>query len=215
VLVGVAGAMLGFPWMDLVAAVVVAGMVGWIGWGLIRGAARELVDTGLPERELAELRLATLAVPGVLGVHQLRSRRMGGAVILDLDVEVAPEISVSEGHQIAWQVARRLRADFEAVDDVSVHVDPAIHGTPGQAAAPRSTLPSRARAESELLARWRPLVDGIPQRLALHYGAEGVDVELFVDGTTDPTLEQRLAEAGADLPWLGSVRLWARAPGRP
>lgn len=151
VLIGIGGAMAGWPWLDLLAAVAVAGIIGWVGWKMIAGAAIELVDTGLSDRQLAELRLATLEVSGVVGVHALRSRRMGDQVLLDLDIEVASTISVSEGHQIAWNVEQRLLAGFDSVNDVTVHVDADRH-------AADLALPLRGTVESTLLRCWRPLL---------------------------------------------------------
>lgn len=206
VLVGVAGAMVGWPWLDLIAAVAVAVMIGQVGWSLIASAARELVDTGLSPRQLSEVRLAAMDIPGVLGIHGLRSRRMGSAVLLDLDIEVPASISVSEGHQIAWWVATSLRDRFAEVDDVKVHVDP-------DARAPHARLPLRGRAESELLQRWRPLLDAPVERLVLHYEERGIRVEMFLapGPTTVDTdaLQPRLRDAARDLDWLADLRVWA------
>ncbi|HSG90683.1 MAG TPA: cation diffusion facilitator family transporter [Pseudomonadales bacterium] len=208
VLAGVAGAMAGWAWLDLAAALVVALMIGWIGWGLIAGAARELVDTGLSAQQLAELRLAALDVPGVVGVHALRSRRMGSDVLLDLDIEVPSSISVSEGHQIAWKVSDALVGRFPAVTDVKVHVDP------DQDAA-HAQLPMRGRAEHELVQLWQGLLVDPIERITLHYGGEGVEVELFLRGSADADQDRRLvrtlAAAVTDLPWFAGVRIWRSA----
>jgi cation diffusion facilitator family transporter len=210
VLVGVSGAMAGLPWLDLVAAIAVAGLVGWVGWRLIAGAAQELVDTGLSPSELADVRLATLDVQGVVGVHQVRSRRMGAAVLLDLDIVVRPELSVSEGHQIAWTVSRRLRERFPAVRDVKVHVDPEESET-------RGDLPLRAEAERVLLAHWPPALVRRIRRLTLHYGPEGLDVDLYFtrsDDAAPPPREEELRRAAGDPPWLRELRLWSTASTR-
>jgi cation diffusion facilitator family transporter len=208
VLLGVSGAMAGFPWLDLVAAIAVAGLVGWVGWRLIAGAAQELVDTGLSPSALADVRLATLDVQGVLGVHQVRSRRMGAAVLLDLDIVVRPEVSVSEGHQIAWTVSRRLRDRFPEVRDVKVHVDPEESGT-------RGDLPLRAEAERVLLAHWPPELVRRIRRLTLHYGREGLDVDLYFTGEGDavhpPPREAALRTAAGNPPWLRELRVWSDA----
>lgn len=210
VLVGVSGAMAGLPWLDLVAAIAVAGLVGWVGWRLIAGAAQELVDTGLSPSELADVRLATLDVQGVLGVHQVRSRRMGAAVLLDLDIVVRPELSVSEGHQIAWTVSRRLRDRFPEVRDVKVHVDPEESET-------RGDLPLRAEAERVLLAHWPPELVRRIRRLTLHYGREGLDVDLYFTNAGDaagPPHEEELRTAAGDPPWLRELRIWSTASTR-
>jgi cation diffusion facilitator family transporter len=208
VLVGVAGAMAGWAWLDLIAAVAVAVMIGHVGWTLIAGAARELVDTGLSSRQLSEVRLAAMDIPGVLGIHGLRSRRMGSAVLLDLDIEVPASISVSEGHQIAWKVAASLQDRFTEVDDVKVHVDP-------DARAPHARLPMRGRAESELLQRWRPLLDAPVERLLLHYEERGIRVEMFLGpgpaAVDAEALEVRLSGAAQDLDWLADLRIWTPA----
>ena len=208
VFVGVSGAMAGMPWLDLVAAIAVAGLVGWVGWRLIAGAAQELVDTGLSPAELAEVRLAALDVQGVLGVHQVRSRRMGAAVLLDLDIVVRPELSVSEGHQIAWTASRRLRERFPDVRDVKVHVDPEESET-------RGDLPLRAEAERALLAHWPPELVRRIRRLTLHYGREGLDVDLYLTGSPTPdgsTGARRLRAAAGDPAWLRELRVWWTAP---
>jgi len=216
VLLGVSGAMAGFPWLDLVAALAVSALVGWVGFRLIAGAAIELVDTGLSAERLAELRLEALNVPGVLGIHQVRSRRMGESVLLDLDIVVGPGVSVSEGHHIGWTVQHRLRRRFPWLRDVKVHVDPQIEAT-------RGDLPLRAQVESLLLERWRDALPAHLERLTLHYERNGIDVEAFIapESPVDApagnagALARRLEHLGADLDWLGGVRVWWTPPAEP
>lgn len=232
VLVGVLGAMAGLPWLDLAAAIVVALMIGWVGWELIRDAARELVDTGLPEDVLTEVAEAVRRVPGVLGVHHLRSRRMGTDVLVDLDVEVGGTLSVSEGHRIATAVSRGLVEQFPAINSVNVHVDPVRGGDEAAALAetvpvtePRGNtvpeaavadLPLREEAEAALRAALSPKLDEDLSRLTLHYGEQGIEVELYlgVDTTLDADEAALLAclrEEG--LTWLAELRMWR--PHRP
>lgn len=227
VLVGVLGAMAGFPWLDLVAAMAVALMIGWVGWGLIRDAALELVDTGLPEQTLRELAAAVRAVPGVRGAHHLRSRRMGADVLVDVDVEVAGTLSVSEGHRIATAVGRQLKEHFPEVSSVNVHVDPIRGAHEGEAPlapisaraavgetvgdADDAALPLRQEAEAALRAALAPeLAKGLG-RLTLHYREGGIEAELFLgDGTTLASDEQTLLTClrGEGLAWLQALRVW-------
>ncbi len=65
-----------------------------------------------------------MQVPGVEGVHDLRTRRIGGEVLLDLHIVVPPRVTVSEAHEIGNAVSRRLRDVFPNLFDVTFHIDP-------------------------------------------------------------------------------------------
>jgi len=82
VLIGVSGAMLGVAWLEMIAAIGVAFMIALVGWKLARESVEELVDTALSETYVADIQDATELADGVRGVHSLRTRRMGSAVIL-------------------------------------------------------------------------------------------------------------------------------------
>ncbi len=205
VLIGVGGAMAGWPWLDLAAALVVAAMIAWIGWKLLARSAQELVDTGLAADELAAMRLTAGSVSGVVDVHRLKSRRMGSAILLDMDIVVDPELTVSEGHQVAGQVQQALRTSFPDVRAVQVHVD--ANTTPFA-----SHLPTPAAAREALLLRWRPLLGDTKLRLALHYRPNAISAELFLESRAIPgdmnVLRERLRVAADDLAWLDRVLLW-------
>ena len=100
VIAGVLGVMMGVAWADAVGAIGVALIILHAAFQIGREAFDELIDTGLDEDSLVMMRNAILEVPGVVGVHELRTRRMGGKVLADVHIHVAPRISVSEGHRI-------------------------------------------------------------------------------------------------------------------
>ena len=125
VIVGVAGAMAGVHYFDAVAAVLVAWMVAAIGFKLVKSGFQELIDTGLDEPRLEEIRDVILSVDGVQGLHQLRTRRMAERTLVDVHVILSePRLSLSEGHQIGETVRARLMGVLDDVEDVTVHVDP-------------------------------------------------------------------------------------------
>jgi cation diffusion facilitator family transporter len=74
VIVGIGGALLGFQYLDAVAALVVAAMIAKIGYDLAWSSLRELVDTGLEPDELDDIRATILSVGGVKDLHELRTR---------------------------------------------------------------------------------------------------------------------------------------------
>ncbi len=124
VLFGIGAVMLGYPFADAIAAVIVALMIAKIGIKLVLESINELVDTSLPEAVVNEIRKAIKTTEGVRGIHLLRTRQMGEDAYIDAHIVVDPRITVSEGHLIGDVVRDKLKRDFDEVMDVLVHIDP-------------------------------------------------------------------------------------------
>ncbi|MBE0436327.1 MAG: cation transporter, partial [Methylomicrobium sp.] len=124
VIIGVAGVWVGYEYADAVAAAIVALMIAKIGLSLVIQSVKELVDTSLPESLIREIRRVIKTTPGVRGIHLLRTRQMGEDAYIDAHIVVDARISVSEGHVIGDAVRQNLKAEFDDVVDVLVHVDP-------------------------------------------------------------------------------------------
>ncbi|MDD5266240.1 MAG: cation diffusion facilitator family transporter [Methylococcales bacterium] len=124
VLFGIGTVMLGYPLADAIAAIVVALMVAKIGLNLVLDSIKELVDTSLPPKLIAEIRATIMGIDGVESIHLLRSRQMGEDALIDAHIVVDPRITVSEGHTIGDTVRDELVSRFDDVMDVLVHVDP-------------------------------------------------------------------------------------------
>ena len=210
VLIGVGAAVMGYSYMDAVAAIVVGLMVAKIGWGLARSAMSELVDTALDETQVAEAKAVIMAVDGVGSVHMLRTRTHGAEASADVHVQVSPRLSVSEGHMISQAVEDRLIQGVEAITDVTVHIDP----EDDEDAPTCRGLPMRGEAVAALREAWRGLdsVDSDTE-IRLHYLSGRIEVELILplsllddDGAQAP-MESTLTEAASALPWFGGLRL--------
>jgi cation diffusion facilitator family transporter len=211
VLLGVGGALLGFTWLDLVAALIVGAMVGKIGWDLGWGAMRELVDEALEEEKVGEIRQAIVSLPGVSSIHMLRTRRQGHEAMADVHVQVAPWISVSEGHMVALAVEDRIRETVPEVTDITVHIDPENDEEQPSCRG----LPLRQQILEELHDAWRPLrCLGREERILLHYLAGAITVEVFFplacyeNEESASTLRRRMRQALADKPHYHDVRLF-------
>lgn len=124
VVIGIAGAMIGYPWMDTLAAIAVALIIAKIGWELCTEALRELVDTQIPEVRRDQIKAEILNVAGITGINSLRTRSSGGKIILELSLRVDPNILVSEGHAIGDKVSTTLTGQFGDIADVIFHIDP-------------------------------------------------------------------------------------------
>ncbi len=124
VLFGIGAVMMGYPLADAIAAILVALMIAKIGLNLILESIKELVDTSLPPKLVAEIRRTIMGIDGVEGIHLLRTRQMGEDALIDAHIVVDPRITVSEGHSIGDIVRNELITRFDDVMDVLVHVDP-------------------------------------------------------------------------------------------
>ncbi|MBE0617904.1 MAG: cation transporter, partial [Proteobacteria bacterium] len=96
-LVGVAGARLGFSWMDAAAALVVCAFIVRMGWAFGWPSLLDLLDTSVGEDFHRRIAATVEGVAGVHGHHDLRTRRLGRDVFVDVDIEVAPELNVIQG----------------------------------------------------------------------------------------------------------------------
>lgn len=216
VVVGVGGTLLGYYWLDALAAVVVGLMVAKVGWDLGWGAMQELVDSALEEDKVEEIRDIIKDVDGVRSVHMLRTRRQGHEALADVHVQVEPWLSVSEGHMISMAVEQRIKADVDEITDVTVHIDP----EDDEEAPPCAGLPLRDEALGQLRSIWADLdcADRI-QRIMLHYLSGRIDVEVYfpLDCATDADsvsiLQRDLQERLRSRPNFGRVRLFfSQAP---
>lgn len=181
VIIGIGGAQMGFAYLDAVAALVVAVMIGKIGCDLAWSSLRELVDTGLDPEQLEDIREAILSVGGVRDLHELRTRQMGGKALVDVHIILEdPTLSVSEGHHISENVRQRLIRRIDHVEDVMVHIDP----EDDELTVPSEHLDMRRQILERLGERWRAVVAaGSIRRVTLHYldGLVHVELELPLD----------------------------------
>lgn len=218
VLVGLLGVANGLPFLDAVAALVVALMVAHVGWELASDAGRELIDTALDETEVTQIRQQILDVEGVVDLHMLRTRRMGHGGMADVHIQVPGHVSVSEGHQIAENVRRVLIEGGSNLHDITVHTD----AEDDDEAPDCASLPTRSGVEHALADCWADdPAQGAVLGLRLHYLSGKVQASVVLDlGQFDDLADaraaaQRLAELAQPLDYLSRTRFdfrYADAP---
>jgi cation diffusion facilitator family transporter len=192
VVAGVIGSMAGLPYLDAVASVMVAVMVAKIGWELGWHSIHELVDRGLEQGDIDAIRENIMGVDGVRAMHDLRTRRMGGGVVVDVDVLVDPTLTVSEGHRIGQEVLKRLNSDMDEVIDVTVHIDP----EDDEIDTPSGDLPMRGLMLERLNSHWSDITGAEKiAAVALHYfgGKIRVEARIPLDTISDLDEAQRFA----------------------
>lgn len=128
VLLGVAGAQIHPSWhvLDSYAALVVSFFIIKVGLEILWSAVCELIDTAPQPETLARIRECALRVDGVIGVHDLKARTLGGMFQMEAHIVVDGQLTVIEGHRIAKEVERCLAEEIAEVESIIVHVDPAI-----------------------------------------------------------------------------------------
>lgn len=123
-LVGVAGAFFGFGIMDPLAAGLTSFFILHIGFETFRDAAHDLMDGSAPPDFVAEVTRLAEGVERVEHVHDIRARRSGQYMIIDLKLEMDPAMTVKESHDIASKVKRLIFDGFPNVGDVMIHINP-------------------------------------------------------------------------------------------
>jgi cation diffusion facilitator family transporter len=212
VAIGIGGSLMGWRFLDLLAAVLVGFMILRMGLQFAWEALRELVDTGLPEEEVEAIRTTLGETGGVVDLHELRTRRMAHQALVDAHIRVDPRISVSEGHRIAESARRRVLEAHPAVLDVLVHVD----AEDDSMKEPQTALPGRKLLEKHLSTLLGPDAPAF-ERVLFHYLGRQVEAEVHFAEAIDPdrlaTIEQRLSERLEGDPWIRTLSLHARIGG--
>lgn len=185
VVAGLIAVRVGYPLADPIVALVVAVFIGKIGVDIVREGLGPLMDeAALPVPELEQ---AILSVPGVLSSHRVRTRGVEGAMIADLHIRVNPAMGADESHAIAHEVERRLAEQNPALQDITIHVEPAYE------------IPAEL-TQRDIALRLRRMADGLG--LGVHSvwahridDAYHVDAHLEADGALPLREAHRLASA--------------------
>lgn len=123
-LAGVSGAALGWGMLDPLAAALTSLIILRIGWTTFREAAHDLMDGTVPDDFIAEVTTLAAGVPLVEQVHEIRARRSGQYIIIDLKLEMDPQMTVKASHDVATTVKQQIFERFHNVGDVMIHINP-------------------------------------------------------------------------------------------
>lgn len=123
-LAGVVGAFFGIGIMDPLAAGLTSFFILHIGWQTFREASHDLMDGSAPPDFIAEVTRLAEGVARVEHVHEIRARRSGQYMIIDLKLDMDPIMTVKESHAVATRVKRLIFEAFPNVGDVMIHINP-------------------------------------------------------------------------------------------
>lgn len=113
-----------FPQADPIAGLLAAVFLAVAGWQVARKAIPQLMDEELPEAERAVIHEILNQDADILGFHALRTRRAGGSRFIQVDIQINPDLSFRQAHEISDRIELAIETAFPNAD-VIVHPDPA------------------------------------------------------------------------------------------
>jgi cation diffusion facilitator family transporter len=124
----------GAEWIDPVVALAVAAVVVSTGVRLLAQSSRVLVDESLPAEEVDAIRQAIedFSTHGVVGYHELRTRRAGARRYVDLHVQFRAGTSLENAHRTAHELQDHINERLAGVTDVLIHLEPEDRVRPGE-----------------------------------------------------------------------------------
>jgi cation diffusion facilitator family transporter len=122
VLVSLVAVRLGYPMVDPLGGVIVAGFIAHTGWEIARQTSRVLSDRVVIAED--SIRSVVMAAPGVVGCHQIRTRGSEDHTFLDLHVWYPSDMSLFEAHRLSHVVKDRLMQSFPQIADAIIHIEP-------------------------------------------------------------------------------------------
>ncbi|MBP5389980.1 MAG: cation transporter [Bacteroidales bacterium] len=125
--IGIGGAiLLGDRWtvLDPLASIVVGGLLAKVALDLLKPSLGELTDQSLPDAAEAEIREVLLSEPGVSEPHNLKTRRIGSRVAIEVHIRLDGDLPLREAHETASRLEKKLRERFGGDAHIMIHMEP-------------------------------------------------------------------------------------------
>ncbi|SCY35974.1 cation diffusion facilitator family transporter [Lachnospiraceae bacterium XPB1003] len=123
-LIGIGGAMLGYPVMDSVASVVICLFIFKVSFDILKDAISKMLDTSSGEEYENSLREFVLKQSDVGRVDLLRTRTFGSKIYVDIEIAVDGNKTLREAHDVAERVHEEVEKNFSEVKHIMIHVNP-------------------------------------------------------------------------------------------
>lgn len=185
-LIGVTGAIFGYPFLDPIAGILVSGWILKAGISIGYESLKELTDADTNEEIIKEVRNILKATQGVKKFHEVRARRMGTYTLIDLHAQVPDKVSVSVAHQTAERIKQNIILKIPEVSDVLVHIDSEDDSIDDM----ESKTTKLMRPEEDIQQEVRSVIEKSSQEIQIshmqcHYLKERLAVELNIEVIQD------------------------------
>lgn len=125
-LIGIGGAMLGYPVLDSVASVVICLFILKVSYDILKDALSKMLDTSCGDDYEKELSDYISSQDDVVSVDLLQTRMFGNKVYIDLEIQVDGDCSLKDAHAVADRVHNSVEKQFPDVKHIMIHVNPAV-----------------------------------------------------------------------------------------
>lgn len=125
-LIGIGGAMLGFPIMDSVASLVIFVFIAKAAFDIFKDAMDKMVDHSCDEETEKAIYDSVISHHEVQRIDLLQTRIFGNKIYVDVEIQVNASYTLQEAHKIAEEVHENIEQNFPKVKHIMVHVNPAM-----------------------------------------------------------------------------------------
>lgn len=110
-------------WLDPVIAIVVALIIFQAGYKMVLESTKELTDASLNSKEEIQIGEIIVSHAGILGYHNLRTRKSGAKKMIDVHINFPPDMKLLEVHNICDNIEKDIKNNFGLVD-ITIHPEP-------------------------------------------------------------------------------------------
>ena len=125
-LIGISGAMLGFPICDPIASVVISLFIIKASYDIFKDAIDKMMDTACDTETLEKMKSVVEAQNGVMGIDRIQTRQFGARAYVDVEIAADGNLTLTAAHAIAEGVHDAIEENFPEVKHCMVHVNPAV-----------------------------------------------------------------------------------------
>jgi cation diffusion facilitator family transporter len=123
-LVGVILARGGHPAADSFAGIIICFFILKAAYDIYADAFRKMVDHGCDQKTVAQISMEIEKIPGVSGIHTIKTRMFGSKTYVDVELYVDGSMKLIDAHAIAEKVHKHIEQVFPEIKHCMVHVDP-------------------------------------------------------------------------------------------
>jgi cation diffusion facilitator family transporter len=113
-----------FAIFDPIASFVVSLLILKVGYGIIKSSFQELLDVSLTDEEVQKIRNIIISMEQISSYGNIRTRKIGYYISVDVHIHVDPQLNVVEAHDISSKLEDKLYLEFGDETFISIHIEP-------------------------------------------------------------------------------------------